>query len=340
MDLQPWIRDIESRIDENEEQAIVEAWTDYAHGRNKSAPFEAPRRTPRKSSLEWRHVCVNDALADPELMKLSQLEAVNRQLEQGDNRILRMRANYGVGNMALLFGAEPFVMPYEYDELPNVRAVGREGIERVAASPVPDVESGAAKVFAFARWAGSLKEEAPRLDRFLMIEAPDLQGPIDVCELLWGSDMFYAFYDEPELLHALLRKVTDAYRAFIEKWYEYLPQKDGLCRYFGHVARGRIFLRDDSASNMTPGMFDEFVAPYDGELLAAYGGGVHFCGRGDHFIDSLSRLEGLTAVNMSQPHLNDMQKILACTVDRGVNLSISAKYAPEGRHDLARLTFA
>ena len=56
-------------------------------------------------------------------------------------------------------------------------------------------------------------------------------------------------------------------------------------------------------------------------LFSRFGGGaVHFCGRGDHFISDLCSVPGLYAINLIQPHLNDMEKIYKNTVDRGIKL--------------------
>ena len=68
-------------------------------------------------------------------------------------------------------------------------------------------------------------------------------------------------------------------------------------------------------------MFDEFIRPYDQRVLTEFGGGaIHFCGRGEHFIASMGEVEGLHAIAMSQPELNDMETIYRHTVDRGIKL--------------------
>jgi hypothetical protein len=80
-------------------------------------------------------------------------------------------------------------------------------------------------------------------------------------------------------------------------------------------------LRDDSAMNFSPEHFDEFIKPWDQRLLDSCGGGaVHFCGRGDHYIESLCSLRNLHAVQLSQPELNDMERVYRATVDRGIRL--------------------
>ena len=68
-------------------------------------------------------------------------------------------------------------------------------------------------------------------------------------------------------------------------------------------------------------MYDAFVRPYDQRLLSDLGGGgIHFCGKGDHFIAKLADLAGLHSVNVTQPHLNDMETVFHNTIDRGIQL--------------------
>ena len=56
-------------------------------------------------------------------------------------------------------------------------------------------------------------------------------------------------------------------------------------------------------------------------LLDEFGGGaIHFCGRGDHYIASLSEMNGAYAIQMSQPEYNDMETIFAHTADKGIGI--------------------
>jgi uroporphyrinogen-III decarboxylase len=89
-------------------------------------------------------------------------------------------------------------------------------------------------------------------------------------------------------------------------------------------------LRDDSAMNLSPAMFREFIEPYDQRLLDRVGGGaVHFCGRGDHFIERIGQMRGVHAVAMSQPEYNDMEVIFRNTVDKGIRLLSLQRAAAE-----------
>jgi uroporphyrinogen-III decarboxylase len=71
--------------------------------------------------------------------------------------------------------------------------------------------------------------------------------------------------------------------------------------------------------NLSPALYEEFSVPYDSLLLERFdGGAVHFCGRGDHYIEALCKIPKLYGVNLSQPEYNDMETIYRNTVDRGI----------------------
>jgi len=73
--------------------------------------------------------------------------------------------------------------------------------------------------------------------------------------------------------------------------------------------------------NLSPAMFEEFIKPYDQQLFKELGGGaMHFCGKGDHYLNSYCQMEGIYAINMSQPQYNNMETIFTATVDRGIKL--------------------
>jgi uroporphyrinogen-III decarboxylase len=80
-------------------------------------------------------------------------------------------------------------------------------------------------------------------------------------------------------------------------------------------------VRNDAATNLSLAMYEEFVRPCDQRLFHELGGGgIHFCGRGDHFIAQAARIPGVHAVNMTQPHLNDRETVFRHTIDRGMQL--------------------
>jgi uroporphyrinogen-III decarboxylase len=167
----------------------------------------------------------------------------------------------------------------------------------------------------------AIGQEYPKIGATIHIYHPDLQGPMDICEIIWGSSMFYSLYDQPDLVKALLEIVTETYIRFLRAWTEIVPFREGGNVHWGLFHGGNIMLRDDSAMNLSAAMFNEFIRPYDQRLLAEFGGGaIHFCGRGDHYIADMSEMDGLYTINMSQPDYNDMETIYANTVDKGINI--------------------
>jgi len=339
IELERYLDDIEARLDDEQESRIQSEWFEWIHHKNISGPYRAAPRRPVPSRLEWPHVNINDAVKDDELGIYRELESVHHTLANGRSSILRMRPNYGVGNVATAFGCRSFEMDRATDTLPNVFALSESEVEALAHKPVPGLEDGNfADMMRFGRNLLKIREKYPRIAKYVRVEQPDLQGPVDNLELIMGSSpMFYAIYDDADGVHALLDKITSAMMLFLDKWIEMFPESRMYANYFTHVEAGMICIRDDSAMNLSPDMFSEFIMPYDGRLLEKYGGFVHFCGRGDHFIDRLVTMKGLSGVNMSQPHLNDMEKIYSCTIDQGIHLGITAQVDEVKGHDIRNL---
>lgn len=321
--LQKCLEDLENRIDAGEEKALLEEWREFSEGRFSGRIF-SPRRTGRRPpAVEWPVVGVNEALESPEAMALQQYRGCSRCLAEGSGAPLSVRANFGSSIIPLLFGVEPFVMPPETDTLPTSMPLhDTDAVREVVEKGPPSLEGGyGARVFEMGRFFRRIAEEYPKIGAHVHIYHPDLQGPLDICEVVWGSEVFYAFYDTPDLVKALLDLITDTYAAFMHKWAEIAPLADGFNVHWDMAHRGRIMLRNDSAMNVSPEQFDEFSRPYDRRLLDEFGGGaVHFCGRGDHYISRLAEIPGLYAVNPSQPQYNDMEHIFASTIDKGLNI--------------------
>jgi hypothetical protein len=209
--------------------------------------------------------------------------------------------------------------------LPGNRPVpgGVDGIRKMLDRGVPSLDHPyLQKVYEMGRRFMAIKARYPKIGRHVYVYHPDLQGPMDILEMVWGSEMFPYLYEEPELVHDGLKLVTETYICVLREWAKIVPLSfDGCAPHWGVWHKGAIMLRDDSAMNLSPAMFDEFIKPYDQQLLDEFGGGaIHACGRVDHYIASLASMRGMHGFNMSQPHLNDMEKVYASTVDRDVVL--------------------
>ena len=225
------------------------------------------------SSLPRRDVRINETLDDLEAMLYAQLLNVSDALES-DNKNLSVRANYGTGILSSVLGAELFILPDACNTLPTTRPLAGQGaIERLLERGMPSLTDGlGSRVFS----AGELFREVfaryPKIEKYVEIYHPDLQGPLDICELMWGEDLFYAMYDEPELVAAVMQLITDTYMRFMERWQALVPPRDDICCHWDNVMhRGQIVLRNDSAMNLSPEFYDTFARAFDSQLMERYG---------------------------------------------------------------------
>lgn len=319
--------DLEARIDPQEEDAILQAWRDFSENRFRGDIFSPRRSRPdglnRPPAVEWPHVSINTALGDFDRMALQQFGGCSKTLADGGGSVLNVRCNYGSSIAPLLFGVEVFVMDEELETLPTSRPLNEvAAIRRLIAAGVPDLRTGyGARVLEMGQRFAEIARQYPKIGKYVFIYHPDMQGPMDICEVVWGSTIFYAALDDPGLVKELLELAVATYIAFMRAWEQIVPFRPDGNAHWGLYHKGKIMLRDDSAMNFSKRMFEEFIGPYDQRLLDEFGGGaIHFCGKGDHYIPAMTQLRGLHAINLSQPHLNDMEKVYRHTVDRGIKL--------------------
>lgn len=314
---------LEQSIEEETEGALEEDWRTFLyHGWHE--PIFQPKRTGKAGKpITNAPVMINDTLSADLMgyrnMVLSQYGSCLQMLQEKSGMLLCVRANYGVGILPSLFGAKMFVMAREQNCLPNSLPVEKSP-EDLIAGGVPDLSCGlGASVFAMQELFIQIGMRFPKIGRYVHIYHPDLQGPMDVMELLMGSECFYMLVDEPEMSHKLLELICDTYESFMKAWWRKTPYNGKDAVHWGLMHRGGIMLRNDSAMNLSPEMFEEYVEPADRRLMEKLGGGcVHFCGRGDHYIEKSVSIPGVSAINLSQPEYNDMEKIYRATVDRGI----------------------
>lgn len=321
--LQKCLDDLEARIDPQQEEQLEREWTDFGEGLYQNGIFMPQRGCPSAPTFEWPQVSVNAALADKDTMAIQQYGMCSQMLDDGSGYVMNVRCNFGTSIIPLLFGVELFVMDKETNTLPTSWPLNDvDAIKRILDSGVPEIRGGYTEpVLEMGAFYADIAERYPKIGRFVHIYHPDFQGPMDICEVVWGSTLFYAIYDQPELVHALLEIVTQTYMRFMRAWLDVVPFQPGFNAHWGFLHKGNIMLRDDSAMNLSPDMFDQFIRPYDQRLLNEFGGGaIHFCGKGDHYIEHLSQMDHVYAIHMSQPEYNDIETMYKHTVDRGINV--------------------
>lgn len=298
----------------------LENTLDGEHVRNtrelqrKSARFESVERTPvvvhyDLPEEEWPSYSFREIFDDREKMLLSELKDVYLGAKLKDDRLYGIRANYGTGIIASIFGC-PI---HTFDNmLPCAKeAGGIEKIREIVSRGVPDIRQGlCAKALDTVAYYRSVLKDYPEISRHVGSSLLDIQGTFDNASIIWGNGAFLAAYDEPELLAALLEVVTQTIRAVVlahRRIDGQSPKEDRGC--FEYI--GGITLRNDSCVNLSGSMYEEIVKPFDRKLLEEFTGNIHFCGKAHQWWRKLLDIPGLLAVNPFQGEFYDLAEMHA-----------------------------
>ncbi len=321
--LDQYLTELDDRLDDDVEKLNFKQWTDFLDGRF-SGDIYIPKRSKKiPAKLDWPDININDAIKDIDLMILRELKTFSDSLTDGDGGRTGVRCNYGTGIIPSLFGGELFVMPYQTNTLPSIKPFdSREKIRQIVEAGTPDITQAlCGKVFETAERFLEIFEKYPAIGKHITLYHPDTQSPIDIAELLWGCDIFLTIYDDTELLKNLLELITQTFIKFMHAWFDMVPPKNDYMPHWNLMFKGRIMLREDSLMNLSPQTYLDLIQPYDQRIFDEFDGGcVHFCGRGDHYIDKVAELKGITAINMTQPEYNDLETIFKHTVDKQIKI--------------------
>ncbi|MHB1354703.1 MAG: hypothetical protein ACYCZF_01860 [Anaerolineae bacterium] len=283
---------------------------------------------PPVADQDWPDYPYNDTFVDREKMLLSQLRPAFLHYTTGDDYPLGIRANYGTVILPSILGARWQLtdnsMPWAH------HLEGRDDIRRLIDAGIPAPRSGlGAACLDTADYYREVLSAYPGLAGAVQIFHPDLQGPFDVAHLLWGPDIFLAFYDCPQMVHELLELVTRTYIAWLKQWKDAVGEEYAWTVHWNVWQRGGAMLRDDTAVMLSAAQYREFVQPYDQQVLDVFGGCIHFCGRGDQFVADMTKSSQLYGLNITQPELNNMTRIWEmCQTRKIVLLDINESYLP------------
>ena len=268
---------------------------------------------------DWPSFPYNDTFIDLEKMLLDQLQNpfIHNQLK--DFHALNIRCNYGTVIFPSIFGAGYQLMENSMPWSKHLNS--HDDIQKIIDNGVPDFNNGLGdKCFETAQFYGEILSEYPKLNKAIKIYHPDLQGAFDIVHLLWGKDIFLALYDCPEMVHQLLNLITKTYIGWMKKWKEFVNEGNEFTTHWSFYIKGGIMLRDDSAIMLSLEHYNEFVKPYDQELLDEFGGCIHYCGKGDAFIESMCESKNLFGIHCSQPEMNNMDMLIESTQSKKITL--------------------
>jgi len=266
----------------------------------------------------------HEAFSDPAKMLFNELvSAFDTSIvlhgETGGDLPCTVRANCGTVVVASMFGARveqvednpPWAMPHD-------------GLEAVEAAldmdPLDSARGLCPKLFAIYEFYRHVLRGYPNVRRCVRVVLPDLQGPLDTAELLRGCEIYTDLCERPEFMAKLLAHLAKA-QVGLARRLRAVTTDDAPEYSHQHatVILGRILLRCDSAINLSARMYADLVAPHDEWVLREMGGGgIHFCGKGQHLPAEMLKLPSLRCLDLGQPRLNDTDAIYAQARERRV----------------------
>jgi hypothetical protein len=273
-----------------------------------SAPVPAPFRIyPYHEAFEDPAKMLVNELVGPGMVWGADSPSIVNSLTLQDDFPFQVRANYGLGIIASLFGGETRLVE---DNMPWVQPIGLEALEKIVARGQPDLDAGllprALETMAYYR--GTLASY-PKCREAIHVTQTDLQGPFDIAAQLWGSGIFTAFQDRPQFLEELLVLIADTFVRVSSAVGHASTQATGAGCIYLHFAicPGNCLVKDDSSIMLSSRTYDRFIRPANERVLQTLGGGgIHWCGSGQHWQATFLDTRGLTCIDWGNPERLDL----------------------------------
>jgi uroporphyrinogen-III decarboxylase len=165
----------------------------------------------------------------------------------------------------------------------------------------------------------------------LPLRLVNVASPMVTASLIWDyTDLMMALIQYPAEVHALLEVITEATVDYV-RWQ--LRHIKNLCN-MGHepeILPPEFGLRisDDTAALLSPKLYREFAARYNGHLADAFGGVVvHSCGDCSRVVSAMLETPGLRGLELTIPQ-NTKWDAIKPAVGR-VALSLRHKFWDHG----------
>ena len=240
-----------------------------------------------------------------------------------DDNPLAIRNDHGTVQIASVLGGEWTRRDDDYPWIQHFAS--RRSLENVANGREVDLATGVLpQSLATLNFYREKLADYPICKEAIQISLPDLQGPLDTAELLWGSDIYYAFHEDRDVLARLLSRIVDTMITVFEHYRRHAVDRlePSFTTQHGYMSPGRLLIRNDSAIMLSPDTYADTVRPHDARLLHSVGGGaIHFCGDGQHLVGNMLEIPDLLGLDLGQPEMMDIPRICAQCRERKVALT-------------------
>jgi len=249
---------------------------------------------------------------DSEKMYADGLRGVLSAINGGYGAAPSMRANMGCGIVPSLFGRQQRLFD---DKMPwMLEHVSKDEITEERSFGINDSAEFAAAMGHIEYMTEKLRENG--LVGKVFVFPLDLQGPIDTAHLIYGDDIFYQFYDDPEFTHRLLRLSCDAVYFAMDECFKRIDLSGELVAHYNHLIlpadMGGVKISEDTTTLLSPALIEEFARPYLHKMLDFFGGGyAHYCGKNAHLLEVLTGEPLVAGINFGNPEMHDMAEVLA-----------------------------
>ena len=262
---------------------------------------------------QFEHYTYRKSFDDPAAMMQNMLlDRVVPGLILKDDSPLAIRNDHGTIQVASLL-SDSWEM-YE-DNYPWVKSLGSTEAIRaiVEADQEIDFNSGvlpqSTRTLKFYR---EKLDDYPNCRQAVQISLPDMQGPMDTADILWGSEIFLMILQEPDLVTAMLDKIVRSMLTVIDYYRKLTYDRlDPLANtQHGYNIPGRLMIRNDSSIMVSPDTYQQMIAPHDARLIKEFGfGSFHFCGNGQHLVEPMLDIPGIRGLDFGQANMMDVDEI-------------------------------
>ena len=268
---------------------------------------------PQNISVPGSTYDMEEQFYDKKKMLYGHLEEIADCAQNAFDAPICIRPNFGTIFIPAMFG-----LKYKVPKDTFAWLTSRLSKEEIRKFNFPNLD----KIDIFKKAIEYIKFFKKTLPEWIHVYLPDTLGPFEIAHAVYGDNLFYDIYDDPNFIHYLLELCTDIYIQVTERLKKIIGEEKKSC-YHGHALSRGIYMRnggtrisEDSATLISPKHIDEFVIPYDEKALGAFGGGfVHFCGKNDYLLESFLKLDEVRAVNLGNPEMYDFEITMQKFID-------------------------
>jgi len=263
---------------------------------------------PRSQTVPGWTYDMNEQFYGKEKMLFAHLEEILDCAKNIYEAVVCLRPNFGTIFIPAMLG-----LSYQVPKNTFAWLISHLSKEEVKTISFPDLDKDPMMQRAIEYLQYFQKTVPPWIHVYL----PDTQGPFDIAHAIMGQEIFMAIYDDPDLVHHLMKFCTELYIEVTKRLKRVIHESMDCC-YHGHALARGIYMdnggtrvSEDSATLLSPQHIDEFVIPYDQQAMKAFGGGfVHYCGKHDYLLDAYLRIKEVRAINLGNPEGYDFEKTM------------------------------